>query len=413
MWHQTGTGRGTADSASDTGADPVPDLSPTDAADDEPADSGELETRLDAVDGRDVDVAAPECRPGEPPRFCGRMTGACERGLIICQGDGTWSDCVEAPAVWECSDGAACVAGETCADGAACGFRSCDDAGDCGPDGVCVAEDLQAREDLSDDCTDDADPGCLRSICRYPAPGPSCETVDDCGGVECDDLGCACVDGACHAGVAGPISHELCNGIDDDCDGLIDDDEWGSGVCSPCPFGTSLTFITRPDGGSDFACVMDYEASRSDATAEFAGALGLYVTSRAGVLPLTGLSPEMAEALCRGAAFDELDDVPAPAPPMRLCRDYERGACADVRPGDCNDATIGLGLQPTGSFSACPGDLSGNAAEIVSGEGGFLVVGGSYLDEDLSCDRLPAPRLVAPDEMLGPDVGFRCCTERR
>ena len=69
--------------------------------------------------------------------------------------------------------------------------------------------------------------------------------------------------------VLSPVVLEQCDGVDNDCDGRIDD----STICSPCPFGmVLLTGIpTNPSG----LCIDSYEASRPDATASDGGSSAL------------------------------------------------------------------------------------------------------------------------------------------
>jgi len=205
-------------------------------------------------------------------------------------------------------------------------------------------------------------------------------------------------------------SPEVCNAIDDNCDGFVDE------ALTPEAF-------TKTDiGGGVF---MDtFEASRPDSTDDASGFLESVSCSRPGVLPWTGGGFVEAESACaaRGAGF-------------RLCTASElETACSGVdgdvypygilfAPTACNGVERGEGQAvPTGSLGTCDTDegifdLSGNVAEWTSTQTNaaatpnriFRLQGGSYLSPELglSCSIELAPRAL--EVTLLPNIGFRCC----
>jgi Sulfatase-modifying factor enzyme 1/Putative metal-binding motif len=218
-----------------------------------------------------------------------------------------------------------------------------------------------------------------------------------------------------------PAGSELCNGLDDDCDGMVDE-------------GTEdMLRITR--GGLDFF-VDRFEASRPDATAVSKGLNESHVCSNARVLPWASASYSEAKlacegsgrrlctaaellAACQGAALQTFPY--AGAYDAQACRGLDAmppGIDAGV-PADPN------GPAPTGYLTQCVSpdgiyDLSGNVNEwtstVVGNTGAPLnlpiqsLQGGSYLSPSngLACafdlDRISTNAVL-------PSLGFRCCKD--
>ncbi|MFO0590410.1 MAG: MopE-related protein [Polyangiaceae bacterium] len=209
---------------------------------------------------------------------------------------------------------------------------------------------------------------------------------------------------------------EACNGLDDDCDGFVD---------NAMP---ESAFEMEPIPGANPVVKVDrYEASRPDATMMKAGIVESVACSKATVVPWTSGSYSEAEAACA-----------ARGPGYRLCAAPElekacRGAAntlypygAAYAPLTCNGADQPMAaLQPTGSLPMCVVsgatvyDLSGNAAEWTSTQTNaaaapnriFQLHGGSYLSPSLglACTIELAPR--AAEQTLLPNIGFRCCKD--
>jgi hypothetical protein len=209
---------------------------------------------------------------------------------------------------------------------------------------------------------------------------------------------------------------ELCNGLDDDCDGLVDEPRGAPGTA---PSFVATAWVEVAPG----VWMMQYEASRADATAAAQGSLEGRACSRAGVLPWTNLRQADAAAAC--AAFG-----------ARLCSEAEfetacRGSsgvctwgwqpmCSAYSSSLCNTADRADPdvLLATGSLPACRAvttggsvfDLSGNVKELTAsrGSGAIPLRGGSYNQSGFgaSCDF--DWQVVSPSFRFE-NVGFRCC----
>jgi hypothetical protein len=209
---------------------------------------------------------------------------------------------------------------------------------------------------------------------------------------------------------------ELCNGLDDDCDGLVDEPRGAPGTA---PSFVATAWVEVAPG----VWMMQYEASRADATAAAQGSLEGRACSRAGVLPWTNLRQADAAAAC--AAFG-----------ARLCSEAEfetacRGSsgvctwgwqpmCSAYSSSLCNTADRADPdvLLATGSLPECRAvttggsvfDLSGNVKELTAsrGSGAIPLRGGSYNQSGFgaSCDF--DWQVVSPSFRFE-NVGFRCC----
>lgn len=219
-----------------------------------------------------------------------------------------------------------------------------------------------------------------------------------------------------HLQGAGPGATEICNGIDDDCNGVVDD-----GVVE------DLVHVT--DDGLDFY-IYRYEASRPDATARRSGSRTDRACGRKGVLPWTFVTFDAAHNACSAAG-------------KRLCTADEwraacRGASAtrypygiDYDPQRCNGADHGplvyaapSALQPTGALAQCQGaadgafDLSGNVKEWTADQRGvtsdgapiYVVRGGSFESPErgLTCLTDLSQAAGSPGQEA---IGFRCCSD--
>lgn len=364
---------------------------------------------------------------------CGSETGTCTRGVRFCaEADVPAEDlpCYEAMAESE--------------------LRSCDPDREEGQkrvnsDGTvefCVLEHVGPMEDLNDGCKHGDEPECQRGVWRkFAAPEDlqACSSDSD-----CDGEGETCAwDDVCRKENVKPTT-EVCNGLDDDCDGSVDN-HYGRAsntACGACPHNMVRAEVSTLTGGSEFVCVDLYEASRPDATDDDQGSSNTHAVSQEGVLPWTGVNAREALAACQADELRELvggDEDSSRrrrvVPPKTLCKvDQWAQICAgekleggsagslqrypygnDYVAGQCNDLGASLdALQPTGSQSECvtdsnifsctnpegcdapaPLDLIGNALEWVGPTSGIntgnpipsiALVGGSYAQgEEMTC----------------------------
>ncbi len=201
---------------------------------------------------------------------------------------------------------------------------------------------------------------------------------------------------------AGQPAGEVCNGIDDDCDGTVDEE---------IPRGEEMV---RVDVDGRRIWIDRWEASRPDARADALGLDTSRACSRSGVQPWVNVTHADALAACRARG-------------KRLCTDrewarscggaYPYGGAYD--PAACN--TAGGAPEPTGSRAGCQGpegtfDMSGNVAEWAecTNEVDCRVVrpvlGGSFVDRVESLWRCDFRGNGAPQVASGA-VGFRCCVD--
>jgi hypothetical protein len=180
--------------------------------------------QIACVDGTDCDDED-ACNGVE---LC-NVDGLCEAGDRVSCDDG-----LECNGTEYC-DGGACVsqAPPSCADGVACTLDVCDLVTDrcvhlprhvdCQDDSVCNGDELCGARGCEDGAAADCDDGddCTVEVCEEPtgcAVTPRDRDADgagddQCGGDDCDDQ-----DPFSHPG-----AQEICNEVDDDCDGAIDD----------------------------------------------------------------------------------------------------------------------------------------------------------------------------------------------
>jgi len=185
-------------------------------------------------------------------------------------------------------------------------FERCNDADDdC--DGL-VDEDFPDKGQACDDGLLGVCRGTGFDVCRPDGTGTECQITQP-GGTPtveiCDDLDDDC-DGAVDEGCGACVEIEVCgNGIDDNCNGQIDEG------CTPC-----VNWIDVGGG----AQIMQYEASKPDATPGSVGSLTSTVCSRPGAQPWTNITAPSAAAACSGLG-------------ARLCTEQEwQRACAVVAP---------------------------------------------------------------------------------
>jgi hypothetical protein len=297
-------------------------------------------------------------------------------------------------------------------------------------------------------------------VCRYSALYEKTETLcdgndNDCNGLVDEpftQLGASCElgVGACkvtgnmrcngvHTGLICEVKsvvdpgQEVCNGKDDDCDGMVDEPKSTPGS-NPSYVKDDVVQV-RSD-----LWMYAYEASRIDATVSKPGIVTARTCSRAGVLPWTNITYTEALAACQSVDMKlcSLNDWIAacrgssascnwsftPSASGKSCNDYEslgsngcNGHDVNAMPGSPDTDA----LKATGSAAQCFSDfgsaghvfdLSGNAKEWTTGgmsPGQNPLRGGSYNNNamGLRCD---FDFTIAAPELRLTNVGFRCCS---
>ena len=280
--------------------------------------------------------------------------------------------------------------------------------------------------------------------CSYPAtyetPESTCDSLDnDCDGAVDEafpTVGNACANGVgecrrtgsivcngpgtgttCNAPPAGAPGVESCNGLDDDCDGSLDEGGLGTWVPITGPFGTSY--------------MMAYEASRPDATSFSTGSMSHTACSSPNRQPWTNLTQPEAEAACAAAGGRlcteqewqtgcESTTTMCDWSYASSCSTYQSMVCNDVNydfdpgtPGDQN------GMLATASLPMCYAgwsggdriyDMSGNAEEWTAArQPGINPLRGGSNNDTSGGTRCDFDFIVADDTIRLPTVGFRCC----
>jgi hypothetical protein len=219
-------------------------------------------------------------------------------------------------------------------------------------------------------------------------------------------------------------SPELCNGIDDNCDGIIDN----SDPVDPHRVLDEMVHVTH-DAQNFY--IYKYEASRPDSTGSGGGISSTRACSKPSVLPWDHVTFAAATAACTASG-------------LRLCSGPEwqaacEGAMHKTYPygttyaaASCNgtnyDTMPGGGIDnnalQTGAMNMCVStdltfDMSGNLKEWTSEqpvimptppEPIYVLRGGSYESPQLGLTCQTTLSRASASTVL-PNVGFRCCSD--
>lgn len=356
-----------------------------------------------------------------PTNAC-RTQGACAGATISCEGTDGW----------------------VCHYGSNVDTRQCDDDGDC----IAVNCDLSSHtcpgelpdeerrcDNIDNDCDGVADE-------PFTNKGETCSELGKTG--ICQGSGTFVCSGdhtttTCNITTPGQNpTNEQCNGLDDDCDGRVDEAEDDGGY-----LGVKDQMIHINRSGHDFY-IYRYEASKPGATSTSAGAFTHRACSRANVLPWTNISRSAAEQACQN--IQPACGGSGQPPCWRLCTATEwlyacQGSSGYTWPygdsfqastcnGEENDSNNNSSdgdqdfLLPTGAKTSCISedgayDMSGNAREWTSearSDGnppdpdGYTVRGGAY-DTTANGQKCGFTFAIFPNDFAYNNLGFRCCRD--
>jgi hypothetical protein len=224
---------------------------------------------------------------------------------------------------------------------------------------------------------------------------------------------------------AGPDAVELCNDIDDNCDGIIDNPD----PSDPKHVVDDMRPVTH---AAHSFYIYTYEASRPDAAANNSGIVTARACSRSGARPWSLVSYAAATAACaasgkRLCTADEwlwsCQGEAALTYPYgaSYVADSCNGADHDTVPGGALDnasvagGSLAMCLSPAGAY-----DLSGNVKEWTSDQQGtsgppnneaiYVVRGGSYESPRLGLTCQTALSQATASTVLD-GLGFRCCSD--
>ncbi|HRI62722.1 MAG TPA: MopE-related protein [Polyangium sp.] len=186
---------------------------------------------------------SPPCPPGQMCSSMGVCVGSCMASPETCNGidddcDGAVDDTPAGTTL--CPNGTTCVNGTCGGTNTQCGpMRPCPTGQMCTATGICVTtgcmpapETCNGRDDDCNGVIDDAAPGTILCPNGGQCVNGACSgTTTQCGPmVPCPPGQTCTTTGTCVTTGCQPVA-EVCNGIDDDCDGTVDDATPGTTLC--------------------------------------------------------------------------------------------------------------------------------------------------------------------------------------
>ncbi|AKF03105.1 Tryptophan synthase alpha chain [Sandaracinus amylolyticus] len=223
---------------------------------------------------------------------------------------------------------------------------------------------------------------------------------------------------SCNAPASGGGTTEICDGLDNDCDGTLDD-------------GAPVSWVPFTSGSSS-RWIMQYEASRPDSTSSTTGVMSHRVCSQASRMPWTQVTYAQAQAACStvGARLcTETEWRDACRSSGGSCRWSYGASCSTYSSTTCNgndyDPVAGAPdtdvVLATGSLPMCYAswgatsalrvfDMSGNVEEWAERRSaGVNPIRGGAANDTAGGMECGFDFVVAGDTFNTATVGFRCC----
>ncbi|HET6334330.1 MAG TPA: MopE-related protein [Polyangiales bacterium] len=220
---------------------------------------------------------------------------------------------------------------------------------------------------------------------------------------------------------AGPTATELCNGVDDNCDGTVDN----SDPADPARIIDDMVHITH-DGNF---YIYRYEASRPDSTGTSGGISSTRACSKSGARPWDHVTFAAATAACDASGLR----LCTPAEWQAACEgtadrlypygiSYVAATCNGTNYDTMPGGAIDNNALATGAMNMCVSmdglfDMSGNLKEWTNDLQGttgsppeniYVLRGGSYESPELGMTCQTTLSRASASTVL-PNVGFRCC----